>query len=148
MNVLICKNINLMFKKNQKVKKHCVRQHICMYSLVWPPSLGIYHRTFYLETAYQAQFQFSIWNTVSWRSLIPVILRERIQLFIPLPFREYFKQYYLWRVHLNFFVIFLTIWMPEMDISWLRFKACLDLGSVEYECTVPSSWKSPQKGPL
>lgn len=48
-----------IFKKT-KGKKHCVRQHICTYSPMWPPSLGIYHSKFYLDTAQQAQFQFSI----------------------------------------------------------------------------------------
>lgn len=78
-------NTSFTFLKKQKVKKHCVRQYICTYSPMWPPSLGIYHSKFYLETAQQAQFQFSIWKTVSCRSLHPVILRERIQLFIMSP---------------------------------------------------------------
>lgn len=44
-----------------------------------------------------------------------------------------------------FCMIFLTIWMPEMDISWLRPKAYLDLDRVEVNFIVLLSWKNLQK---
>ena len=56
---------NFYIFEKQKVN-NIVLDNTCIYTaLCWPPSLEIYHGKFYLETAQQAQFQFSILNTAS-----------------------------------------------------------------------------------
>lgn len=102
----------------------------------------------YLDVA-QQQFQLSIWSPPSWRSLHPVTLRKECNSFsYPFPLGRIFQTPLLLMLSLSefFCMIFLTIWMPEMDISWLRPKAYLDLDRAEVNFIVLLSWKSLQRG--
>ena len=132
------------FTKYRRKVKYIVLDNTCVHTaLCGPPPFGILFRNCSASTVPNFHLKHCLLKVTS-----PSNSKgKNSALSYPSPLERIFQTPPLLMLSLSkcLCMIFLTIWMPEMDISGLRPKACLDLDRVEHDFIVPISWKSPQK---